>query len=453
MHTLGNRQSVFKRLSTIHLFLLLPWVGIAISARKPIRDNSFLWHVRAGDVQIDSEAVLTQDPFSFTFAGEAWRTQSWLADLMYGALDRRFGFDYVPWLIGFVAVAVVVLIGVSAYRLSASLTATAATVVLVAWLSVSFLSPRPVLFSYLFLAALFVVLEREKLRWAIPLIVWIWAAVHGSFVVGIGLIVLHRISRRRPMRADVAVAVVVASLTAHGLGIWQMLIRFYQNRSALDFITEWAPPKLINPQLAPYLAVIALLVWGAASSKIDKRDLVIVLPFLLFGLTSARSLFPAVVVLAPFIAQSISQRLAGLIGSPDRIHTPPKVAVAVLIVALPFLVTPEWPGLSEERFPTMVAGSLSNIPTFHDDVVGGYLIYAYPEIPVFVDDRAELYGAQHFRDLLTARRGAEGWVDVFDAYGIEQALLSVDDGLTTVLELEGWHRVAESDQYVVMRAA
>ena len=453
MHTLGSRQSVFKRLSTIHLFMMLPWVGIAISARKPIRDNSFLWHVRAGDIQIDTQAVLTQDPFSFTFTGEAWRTQSWLADLMYGALDRRFGLNYVPWLMVFAALAAVVLIGVSAYRLSASLTATAATIILVAWLAVSFLSPRPVLFSYLFLAALFVVLEREKLRWAIPLIVWIWAAVHGSFVVGIGLVVLHRISRKRPLGADVVASVVVASLTAHGLGIWLTLIRFYENRSALDFITEWAPPRLLDPQLAPYLAVVAIVVWGAASSKIDKRDLVIVLPFLLFGLTSARSLFPAVVVIAPFVAQSISQRLDGLIGSRDRIHIAPKVAVAVFIVALPFLVTPEWPGISDHRFPTMVAGSLINVPTFHDDVVGGYLIYAYPEIPVFVDDRAELYGAEHFRELLTARRGAEGWVDVFDAYGIEQALLSVDDGLTTVLELEGWHRVAESDQYVVMRPA
>ncbi len=70
------------RFTAIHLFMMLPWLGIVIAARRPIRDNSFLWHLSAGARQLDAGQVLTVDPFSYTFGGADWRTQSWLADLL-----------------------------------------------------------------------------------------------------------------------------------------------------------------------------------------------------------------------------------------------------------------------------------------------------------------------------------------------------------------------------------
>ena len=73
---------------------------MVIGASRPIRDNSFLWHIRAGDLQLTSGEVLTTDPFSFTMAGEPWRTQSWLADLLYGSLEQASGgLGWVPWLL------------------------------------------------------------------------------------------------------------------------------------------------------------------------------------------------------------------------------------------------------------------------------------------------------------------------------------------------------------------
>ena len=62
---------------------------------------------------------------------------------------------------------------------------------------------------------------------------------------------------------------------------------------------------------------------------------------------------------------------------------------------------------------------------------------------MFVDDRAELYGADHFRDLVAARNARPQWSEVFEAHGITQALVSVDDGIVVVLELSGWRRVTE----------
>jgi len=277
----------------------------------------------------------------------------------------------------------------------------------------------------------------------------LWASIHGSFVVGLGLVVLHRIARRRPVLQDVVVSAVLASLTAHGLGVWQMLVRFVQNRAALDLITEWAPPDLTSPNLAPYMIVVGLLMWGAATGAVTSRDLVIVIPFVLFGLTAARSLFPALIVLAPYTARALGSRFDKRLSSAG-VHWAINGVFGLIILGLPFLITPSWAGISATRFPIEVAAALGPGPVFHDDVVGGYLIYAYPEIPVFVDDRAELYGADHFRDLVSVRNGRPGWDEVFARHGIEQALIRTDDGLVSVLELSGWERAAQGEAYLLL---
>ena len=58
-----------RRYSIAQLALLVPWVALVIDAFAPIRDNSFLWHIRAGELQVEAGEVLTSDPFSFTMQG------------------------------------------------------------------------------------------------------------------------------------------------------------------------------------------------------------------------------------------------------------------------------------------------------------------------------------------------------------------------------------------------
>ena len=80
-----------RRFSLAHLVLVVPWVALVIDAWAPIRDNSFLWHIRAGELQASAGEVLVADPFSFTMLGERWLTQSWLAELLYGWENRTGG--------------------------------------------------------------------------------------------------------------------------------------------------------------------------------------------------------------------------------------------------------------------------------------------------------------------------------------------------------------------------
>jgi hypothetical protein len=91
-------------------------------------------------------------------------------------------------------------------------------------------------------------------------------------------------------------------------------------------------------------------------------------------------------------------------------------------------------------------------PAFHDDAVGGYLIYAeWPERSVYIDDRAELY-QEEFIDFVKARAGNDVWREVFDRYQINQALLKLEDPLVQILEAEGWIESFADDRFVVLTA-
>jgi hypothetical protein len=119
------------------------------------------------------------------------------------------------------------------------------------------------------------------------------------------------------------------------------------------------------------------------------------------------------------------------------------------VVAIPWLVPLEG-GLDQELFAVEAIEHLEPGPAFHDDAVGGYLIYAeWPERLVYIDDRAELY-QRDFIDFVRARGGDAIWEEVFTRFGLDQALLKQEDPLVQVLEAEGWTRRFEDDRFVVL---
>jgi len=441
---------IWRRLTVRHLLLLTPWIGVVVGASRPIRDNSFLWHVRAGDLQLAAGKVLTVDPFSYTMVGKPWRTQSWLADLLYGTLEQgAVGLDWVPWLLIICGGLVLALVGLAAFRRVSDPLPVALALFALLWLGLPNLVPRPVILSFVLLALLVVTLEAEA-EWAAPLILWVWAGVHGSFVLGLGLLLLDALRRRIAWRRAVGrilVSLIAVSLTAHGLGVWAMLSSFLSNREALSFISEWATPDLLSIAVAPYVLIIAAVIVAAASGRIKVRELWVVVPFLVFGLTSARAIMPAAIVLVPFAASVWPSARRGemiVTRGPALVN----LVLAAALMVLPLLALRGFEGVDTNRFPVEAAGYLRTDPVWHDDRTGGYLIYV-DRLPVFVDDRAELYGADFFGEFVNTRRGTPVWKSVFEQYDIEQALVATDAGLANVLTAEGWRVDFTDDRWTV----
>ncbi len=446
-------RRAWARLEIRHLFVVVPLVLVASMAARPIADNSFLWHVRAGSLQLDVGRVLTSDPFSATRAGAPWRTQSWLVELGYGLLERGGGLGWVPWMVFFVVAGALLTAAATIYRDTRNVAATGLWTTILAWLALPFAQPRPMVFGHLLLALVALATRSRRLAWTIVPLLWVWAGIHGSWVLGVGLVVLEAIRRRsRTLGVAAAAGVVASAATAHGLGAWEFLLRFAANRDALELLNEWKAPEFSEFLQAPYVIVIVGLLLAAVRGRLEPRDLVVVVPFLLFGLTTRRAVYPAALVLVPFAAGAYLPTLRA--GEGRRVHVPALLGALALAGAILLPLAGADGRLDPERFPTprLVDAAFSGDAevVFHSDVVGGYLVYArWPSVRVFIDDRAELYGREAFEDYVRARNG-NPW-ELFADEGIDTALVREEDEVASVLRREGWREVAAEEGFVVLR--
>lgn len=234
-----------RRFSFAHLLLLVPWVALVIDAWAPIRDNSFLWHIRAGDLQAGAGQVLTTDPFSFTMNGAPWLTQSWLAELLYYWGERNWGLGFVPPMLLLATTVTFLGISLIAFRRSQSVSGTAVVSILSTLLLISFLVPRPVIFSFALFVLVILAWERSSTRWALPFLFWIWASTHGSFAIGLAYVGLNLIAEREWKWLPTAIlSGLVTFLTAHGLGVLTILFEFLDAGDALALLSEWRRPEL-----------------------------------------------------------------------------------------------------------------------------------------------------------------------------------------------------------------
>lgn len=438
------------RLEVRHLFVVVPMFLIAVAAVRDIVDNSFMWHIRAGTLQLDLGRVLAEDPFSYASPDVVWRTQSWLLELGYGSLERTTGsLGWVGIALFAVGATTLVLVGFTIYRRVSSAYAVGVWLLVLAWLAVPYIQPRPVVTSFVFLALVALVLSLNgRADWLVVPTIWIWAAMHGSWIIGVGLIVLVAVQRRSWRLAGIgALATGFASLTAHGLGVWGVLGAFVTNTAALDLIQEWKPPDFGDPVQGPFALLLVAILLAAAAGRVTKRDLVVVVPFLLFGLTSVRAVYPAAIVLIPYAAE---------MWHPKRRTSSPSPAVfvaAALVAAMvlaPLIV--RVPRLDHTRFPSDLVLEVAGAqPFFHSDVTGGYLIWRNgPDEQMFLDDRAELYGAEVFRDYQAAVAG--DYEELFARFGMTAAIADPEWPLVTILERDGWRREFVSADFVVLRA-
>jgi hypothetical protein len=436
-----------RRFSLAHLILAIPWVALVIDAFAPIGDNSFLWHVRAGSLQLQQGSVLTTDPFSFTAGGETWLTQSWLAEIIYGRLEDLSGLGFVPWLLLVMTALTFAGIGLIAFKASQSVMATAIVLVLSTVSLISFLVPRPVIFSYLLFVLVILGWERRSTRWTLPFLFWIWASVHGSFFLGLAYVGLRLLSRKewRALPFPV-VSGLVTLITPHGWGVVQMLGDFVAASPYLSLLTEWRTPELFSPVFFPVFVGIALIIYGATRQRLVPLDLLLIVPFFALSLTALRSVPPA--WLALLVPVSLSLRGAGR-QLPKRFGVPATVIFAMAIGVFPFLLV-EREGLATDRFPVDIAESLDGSRVFHNDVVGGFLIWhSGPELQVFIDDRAELY-QERMQEYVDVRGGNEPWESLFERYGISQALLGEDEAMVQWLKDAGWNVTGEEEGFVLL---
>jgi len=231
-------------------------------------DNDLWVHLLIGRRILDSGAIPRTDDLSFTAAGAPWVDHEWLAQVAMFSVFDGFGATLL-WLLKLAAgLTTAYLVWSSIRRRNGILAIDAFTLVLALAAMARGFATRPQVFSYLFVAALLWLLDRQRgepLRAgiAIPLAaVWMcaWANLHGAFIVGLGILGLWAISppwRDLPTRLALpAVGLLAACVNPYGPWLFTYI---WGELSMPHPLTEWQPVRFGDPAQWPsWIALIAV---------------------------------------------------------------------------------------------------------------------------------------------------------------------------------------------------
>jgi hypothetical protein len=487
------------------LTLLLVFYLLFTNNHRFLLDSDTGWHIRTGDLIRQLVAAPHHDVFSFTMQGRDWFAWEWLADVALSGLHRWRGLVGVAagaWLM--LLVSYTALYRVMLWRGADPVIACAATVFgavasIVHWLA------RPHLVSILLMVAwvmLFESFRRKRSRWiySIPLLIALWANLHGAFVVTFAMVAVYALGETLELAvkgewrssqtklvwytyALVGVLSAVAALgTPYGFKLYGHLWRYLGDTTLLATIDEFKSPDFhsVDGKLIEILLLLGVI---AAVNAARQRRFVETGLVLLWGhltLQSERHVTLAVIVLMPIIAEQLSrltseaaakltERKAGAliairgwyrnIRALDR-QLNDALVYALVLIGL-FALTGSAAAerifsarFSPKRFPVEAADFIArNLQTgllkgnpYAIDQYGGYLIYRFtPQVQVFVDGRSDLYRQSAVLDDMNRIAQVQpAWSELLAKYEIGWMVLQRNEPLAAVALQSGrWTSVHE----------
>ncbi|MBZ0290997.1 MAG: hypothetical protein K8L99_00370 [Anaerolineae bacterium] len=476
------RQLTIERAAFIIIFLLL----FALATRIPT-DTDTWWHIRSGEYTL-THGMIYADLFSFTKAGEPWINHSWGSQLViYGVwqLAGNLGLALYTAALATAGMYMVYLMCEGNVYLRAFALIIGAATAAVFW------SPRPQMFSFFFSALLLYLLYLYKRKqidrlWWIPLVMLLWGNLHAGFSIGYilmgGMIageVLGNLfssqsdyvvswTRLRKLVIVSLVSVVALVVNPYGLQIYTVPFQTVSIGALQNFIQEWNSPNFHERQTWPFIALLlgTLGAAGASRKRLDWSDFVLVSGTAFMSLLAGRNIAVFAVVATPVLTYHLNSVLEergwvlNTVKRPTRMMSRLNlllvvvIGLAALAKVLLVLDAETVRDAQADVLPLDATAYLNTTapegPMFNSYNWGGYLMFAAPEYPVFVDGRTDLYGDDLLTTYLRTATGGEGWRDTLDGYDIQLVFVENGSGLDRALRNEpGWTLNYEDDLAVI----
>jgi hypothetical protein len=474
------RNLTIERTTVILLVMLL----FAMAMRVPV-DTDTWWHLRSGEY-ILGNGTIHGDPFSHTYSGGTWINHSWGSQLVLYTAWQLGGNAGLSLYTAILAVAGMMVL----YPICAGNAYLRAFVLILGAASAAvFWSARPQMISFclssvvLYLVYTYKLHGRDRLWLFVPLM-WLWSNLHAgwsiayifmfAFLVGELLNNVLGIDERamgwqgwRKLLIVTLVSLPFLVLSPYGFQNMLVPINTVNIGSLREFIQEWNSPNFQGRETWGFIGLVMALfgaLW-ASRLKFDWSGFFLLIGTLFLALLYGRNIAVFAVVATPILTHHLDNALTerGLILRP-RQKIPSRLALVnmLLIViiglavglyalntVLPTTVEPA----QAERLPVDAAAYLAehDLPRemFNSYNWGGYLMFAAPEYPVFIDGRTDLYG-EFLRTYLDAAIANENWRDILAEHNINLVVVEKGSGLDLALREEsGWHLEYEDDLVVI----
>jgi hypothetical protein len=457
--------------------------AVFVPARLFVVDPDSWWHVKVGAEILATHHWPTVDPYSFTVSGEPWIAYEWLGEVLSAVAMHIGGVRGLDLLLIVLGSAIMVSLYIYTTLCSGNSKAGFVACAMLFVLANASFTLRPQMLGYLFLILTLIALElfrqgKRRAIWFLPLLFLIWVNAHGSFIIGLGTILVYWLSglrelqlggieahawpasQRRQLSFVFLLCLAVLPVTPYftRLAVYPFDMMFSQPVNVAN-IQEWRPMPFGLLAGEVFLALLLVFIVSQVVLRITWRleELALCLLGIAMACLHVRFLLIFVPFFAPLLAKILARYLPAYDRSKDQF-----LLNATILAALAWSVVHYLPSQAEiqQRIstgsPVRAVQYLQNHaipgPMYNNYGFGGYLVWsAKPGQRDFIDGRGDIFERGGvLRDYMQISLLRPGALGVLDGYRVRSCLLQRNEPLATVLAaLPSW-RTAYSDEQAVL---
>lgn len=468
----GSFAHAFNRIFSRHamnvsllVLLVLYATGILFQPELPQHDVDLWWHLANARILTTTHSFIHVEPYSFSVAGQPWVNPEWLSEMPFWLGYRALGLTGI-YLVTVIALCANILFiywrsYLKARRAGAAL-GTAALGFLLMTISAG---PRTILIAYLALSVELAILEaiepgKTRLLWLLPPLFSVWINMHGSWIIGLGLLGLYILCGIFPFKIGVfeqdafpsrdrnrlllvfVVSVAALILNPYGLRlIWSPIDMLLNQRQMMSIAQEWQPLNIsTGAGIAAWLSIALMIVANCIRGRKWK---IYELAFIFFAWFEAfnhiRFTFLACLLTIPMLTVDVARSFCS---PPDEKTIPAMnalfVAAMVCVIAYFFPTEARLKKDLAAQYPLRsIAAVQPSWHTFNQDAVGGMM--AFNSKPTFYDTRYDTFEHNGVLPDYLGIVHLDEPLKIFDKYGIDHALIQAGLPLSTLLEhTPGW---------------
>ncbi|MBT3187742.1 MAG: hypothetical protein HN736_09925 [Anaerolineae bacterium] len=465
-----NKSKNFLWLS-FPLFILL-----ILAFLLPISPNDYWWYLRLGSEIAQTHAIPTVETFSQTQADQPMVYHSWLSALILFWVYQLGKFPLTILLRGILLAFTYSLL----WKIMRDKGASPQLTSLISFFGILAGSVnwamRPQLFTYpLFVLTIYILIKWDegnrdaRVLGLIPLISIFWTNLHGSFVLlfllGGAALIFGR-GNKRILFFTLLAALFATFLNPRGFGVWVYVRDSLTVISNQAYSREWMPPTNEGWQMNLFFGWILFYLTVASLMSRSLRPLSVVwmLGFGWLALSGLRYGIWFLFLLSIYTAEMLNDWLQS---RPRRGIPKMDYAIAIFILIIPLALLPgirdAWwadsPSTLSTKTPVGATEWLKShpdlpAPIWADLAYSSYLVYAFPESPVWIDTRFEVYPPEHWERYKAISAGAWNWESLLDEEGINLLLLSKNEQSQLIPAVgfsKNWDEVYSDEKSVIFK--
>jgi hypothetical protein len=458
-------------------FLFVP-VLMFVSTAIDRNYQTDLWHHLARGRAIVAEGrMIDTDRFTYTVADRHFQDDNWLWQVCFYKLHTIGGLELVQTVNSAILFVAMVCLVLHTWCRSGSLKVASAVCVL-AFLGVwQLLIIRPQTASFLlFIGLSWLLDEADRRRWLLffpPVVMALWANLHGGFPTGLLLIgcyalapvltalytayheakpgsVFHQvppavvpfIRTTWPWLACLAASVAATGVNPYGYHVYEY-VRHTSGIASERQIQEWLPPGM--HLILSWFWVLSVLLLMIAFARRGRRptvqDFVLIFCFLPLACGAVRMVAWWMFICVPILAaQTVNLSAAWRDTEADRKPTWVAALIGVVLLAAlviglpwlenynPFLRSPDRSGHRDEydlaEAVDYLKGEKSGARLYASFEWGEFLCWKqWDDSRVFMDGRIEIYPDAVWDEYWAVRNVRADWQEILDKYGVDFLVL------------------------------